>query len=476
MADTIFRILVSRDGKQYSVYGEGNAPISISGSGALASASSTLAGAATQSSGGALKLLTLNPANSSDPNYFYWDMASNRAGAFRVPEDSYDGSASDPAYSWNYSHGALAVDGSIMYLAGKGEGSDTPRLGSINIPTLVNSTSLGSLNQATVAQAPITLVNTSYPSGWSSYGNGLWIAGLYVVGSELLVTQILNYDQADPSQGGTYNTANLQIYNNKTNIAGATKRGYFTNIVKAAGSTLYSAGNFTGWMSPIPAALQADLGGDTLTGWTGSTLTAGKHSSSQGPAMLTCNIADLTSATSTFDLKRALLYYPKEDSIDDWFSNGPSDMWNDCCQGGHGFIIEGTYTYCVIGFAAGFDSGTQYKGTMSNGVYVDGYSCVDYDDQYPHIWLFDVRDMYTHVANGTNPKNILPYEYRRLTSSEVPFFPFGQNRGYAQGYIGGGHYNPTTGRLWFSLADVDDHGSFYSTPIILAYDNLKTGS
>lgn len=423
--------------------------------------------------GSTYKLLTLNAANSGNSSYFYWNMASSYSGAFRIPEDSYDGGGSDPDQSWNYSHGGMAIDGSIIYLAGKGEGGNTPRLGSLNIPALVNSTSLSSLNTATVNQTPTTLLNTAHPTGWSDYGNGLWNGGLYVVGNELLASSILNYDQADPAQGGVYNNANLQIYSDKTNIAGSTKRGYFTNIVKAAGTTVYSSGNFTGWFAPIPSAFQSDLGGDTLVGWTGSTLTAGKHSSSQGPAMLTCNISDLTSATSTYNVNRALLYYPKESSIDDWFSNGPSDMWNDCCQGGHGFIVEGTYTYVVIGFAAGFDSGTQYKGTMSNGIYVDGYSCVNYDDQYPHIWLFDIRDMYTHIANGTDPKGILPYEYRRLTASEVPFFPFGVNRGYGEGYIGGGHYDASTGRLWFSVTNVDDKGSFYSTPVINVYDGLK---
>jgi hypothetical protein len=68
MANTTYRIAPSRDGAQYSIYPAGNAPITITGSGALAAQSASMAGSGTVTGGGGGSYFTFPlPAGNAMP-------------------------------------------------------------------------------------------------------------------------------------------------------------------------------------------------------------------------------------------------------------------------------------------------------------------------------------------------------------------------------------------------------------------------
>jgi hypothetical protein len=67
VANTTFRIAPSRDGAQYSVYPAGNAPITITGTGALAAQSATMSGSGTVSGGGGSTFAFPLPAGNAMP-------------------------------------------------------------------------------------------------------------------------------------------------------------------------------------------------------------------------------------------------------------------------------------------------------------------------------------------------------------------------------------------------------------------------
>lgn len=378
-------------------------------------------------------------------------------GAFRIPNDSYG------AEMFSYSYGAMAYrPGGKIYLGGYRSSEVHASVAELNIPTIVNSTTISALNVATISQSPVDVLaknSTIY------VGNGHFIGGMGVVGSNLIVASYQMYDQGGIGPG--YNNDQIQVLRNLDNLAGGQCDGFYHNKTYINGSLGQSSGSFTGWISSIPSEWQTQLGGTHLTGWSSSSARAGVYAMPSGPSAFAITPANWGASASDVPLSTLLNYYPQTNAIGDVYTPTTDDMYNDSrtnsiwthvSECNFGMIIPGTRTYVVFGSSGGHMSGLAY-GDPPYGGY-KGHYTIDPYDKYNFYWMFDIDDLIA-VKNGTkDPSAVMPYERGQLS---LPF-----QSGYLT-KIGGGSFDDTNKDLYLSLYEADNWGSFFSTPIICKY-------
>jgi len=181
-------------------------------------------------------------------------------GAFRLPGGQY-GCADDTNCSFHYSLGPLGYNpaNNTLFMAGH---IYNQWIAEINIPTLVNSTSLNSLNTATIRQNFADLSagkrNSIEPV------NGGVLGGILMSGSKLVISDYAYYDGSS-SATYTHFTAN----------ANWTANGVGSSGMKTVGvPPAPQAGFVGGYMAHIPAAWQSPLGGTALTGMSNIAITS----------------------------------------------------------------------------------------------------------------------------------------------------------------------------------------------------------
>lgn len=356
-------------------------------------------------------------------------------GAFRLPAEDFGVS------SMNYSEGPLVYHPgrNSIFIVGH---NHQQAIAEFTVPALVKSAKLAELNIAAAPLQNFVTVLDRAPSGNPQELNV--IGGLGLIDDQLLVNA---YEYYDAGGGNTHTTL---IVRNPNNLANSTVAGFF--------AFEGGAGHTSGWLSPIPEAWQGLLGGTHLAGQSSGQPIISRFS--VGPSAFAFNARELTGAGTV--ATRTLLDFSLEHPLHDDLENNSrtNDLWTHLSRATFGVIVPGTRTYATFGYSGGHKSGVCYKCTQSNGYECGGYCAPDAKDYQQSYWFWDVNDLFA-VKNGQlAPHAVRPYAYGALTT------PF-EN---AEHQIGGGSFDPSSGRLFFTIQKADTaQGQYANPPVVVVY-------
>lgn len=359
-------------------------------------------------------------------------------GAFRLPADEFGAS------SLNYSEGPLVYNPArnSIFIVGH---NHQQALAEFAVPALVKSTTLAELNMASAPlQNFVTVLDRT--SGGNPQALDV-IGGLGLLDGQLVVNAYEYYDAS------TDNTHTTLIVRNSSELARSRVEGFYA----FAGG----AGHTSGWLSPIPPAWQTLLGGTHLTGQSSGMPIISRLS--VGPSAFAFNARDLTNANVPNPIPTATLLdfslaHPLHDDLENNSRN--NDLWTHLSRVTFGVIVPNTRTYATFGYSGGHKSGVCYKCTQSNGYECGGYCAPEAKDYQQSFWFWDVNDL-LKVKNGEIASHtVRPYAHGALPT------PF-EN---AEHQIGGGSFDPTSNRLFFSIQKADTtQGQYANPPVIVVY-------
>jgi hypothetical protein len=352
-----------------------------------------------------------------------------------------------------------------LLVTGLGDGN-VKNFGEFDIPALSTSLTITDLNIAASTQ-DFTNVIDNLPLNTSDEDdiNGVTLFGLFEKDNKIIFNYARYYDNAD---GGS-NTISQEVCGVKEDATDITD----TSEVK--GAFEYDNGNLgCGWISPIPAAWQAALGGTHISGFSSGTTRAIISRLSLGPSAYVMDPDDLINpipANGTQISTTTLMEFPYPNSmgvnnpanVDSELSSAGS-IWNFISETNYGFIVPGTDTYLCIGFDGGFNSGVGYKlRNNTTGVDTGDWDAVDPNDYRNIYMMFDVNDLVDAKNGVINPYDIVPYEMGEIS------IPYGGSQQTLK-RVSGATYDTATGRLYIALLDVDGtQGQLSNQPIIVAY-------
>ena len=385
-------------------------------------------------------------------------------GAFRVPADQFAYGGRPIAYN--------PARNSLFVGTANGEQSGREGLYEVSIPTPVNSSTVTSLNTATILQNSVNAFNGTINSIEPSLGGAF--GGVLLNGSKLIVS---GYGYYDANNSATKSHASI-------NADWTTNGLGFSGLVTVGVPPAPDVGFTGGYMCPIPASWQSALGGKALTGQSNINVIT---RTSMGPAAfsftptLNTNLPSSTSAN-------ALLYYDDNKGKNGatcathWIIGDFSSA--DGCNGGAvGTIVSGSDriggvvfpdgsksvlffgrhgdTYC---YGPGTSDPAQAGQPFNNFVYCYDPEVSDEGIHgYPYhyrIWAYNADDLAAVKAGTKNPWEVTPYAYWNVT------FPI--NGWKLQ--IDGATYDPANKRLFISM----DHGDG-SAPLVQVYSVNVTG-
>jgi len=364
-------------------------------------------------------------------------------GAFRLPSQKYGES------DLNYSEGPIAFnhDRQSLFIVGH---AHQQAIAEFAIPELVNSTDLTELNMAgDPIQAFAKILDRA--SGGNPEGNNRIGGMLYVTGPdgpELLVNAYEYYDAPGD------NTTSMLVIRDAHNLAESDVDGYF--------EVQGRPGHTAGWMSPIPDRWRSILGGDFLTGNSSGIPIISR--ASVGPSAFVFNPLDIVGkkSVSTPISTVTLLDFSLAHRLHDDLSNESrqNDLWNHLSRVICGIIIPGTRTYATFGHSGGNESGVGYKIVQDNGRRTGGYTSYAVKDNYHYLWLWDVNDFVRVRAGEMKPYDVRPYEYGVFKTP----FEGSTHR------LGGGAFDPATGRIYLTAQKADrSQGRYVNPPVVMAY-------
>jgi hypothetical protein len=362
-------------------------------------------------------------------------------GAFRVPGGQF-GCPDDNKCSFHFGGGPIVFNpaNNSLYIAGH---THNQWIAEINIPAIISSTDLNSLNTATIRQKFADLANGrigNLGKGGSLIENGGKLGGLLVNGTKLLVSDFAYYDGSYQAYY-THFTANANWTGNGVGFGGMKRIG----IPSAP-----QAGYVSGYMTTIPNEWQAAFGGTAITGNSNLSIIT---RTSLGPSAFVFDPGEV-------DIKPVvtaspLVYYPPDHwNIGDFstanpYSNQTTKITGVVFPGGSKSVLF----FGRHGLSCCYGTGTSNDALTGKPVGNGSNYCYDPADDskgthgYPYVhqvWAYDANDMLS-VKNGTkNPWDITPYA---VWTYELPFQTPGRN-------IIGATYDPATQRIFIS----QDHG------------------
>ena len=373
------------------------------------------------------------------------------AGAFRI-------AASKQGISdVNYSEGPIAYNpvNNSLFIVGHGQ---MQAVAEYAVPKLITSERLADLNTAGAPLQTFSLLLNRTPDGNPQAMDR--IGGMYYVDqpdsgqSKLFVNTYRYYDAA----GSTTQTTLV------VDDAGDLARSSLTGYLAFAGG----AGHTSGWLSPIPNAWQSLLGGSHLTGQSSGIPIISR--TSVGPSAFAFDVEEALDATDRIPTTK-LLDFSLRNPLSDDLSNesGDNALWTHLSRATYGFIIPGTRTYLTLGGSGGHDSGVCYKCVQDSGNECGGYCPPEADDRYQYYWLWDVNDLVAVRSGTLQAHEVRPYDYGKFST---PFQAGGTKE------IGGGSFDPATGKLYLSVKRGDtEQGRYATPPVIVVYDvNSKPGN
>jgi hypothetical protein len=390
--------------------------------------------------------------NASDLPRWQWSQLEY-AGGFRVM----GGKVGEGQYSiLGYSPGVFTIDeesNSIFMVSMDYEQG----FGEINLPQLTNSEDPYEFQQAdTVIQQFQDIYGTDRDV--TGIGNYFRVTGMSKISDQLIVNYMNWYDAS-----GT-ETDTTMIFKDASDLEMSELIGPFQ---------LEGRAHAGGWISPVPAAWQADLGGTHISGMSQGSIISRL---SVGPSAFVWSPEnDLMSATEggpletitalDYSLQHILhdtnQYDQESDGTDNILYNRvdgkKNDLWTVCSSAGYGFIIPGTSTYLVVGHSAGHESGLGYKITQDNGTLCGGPCPYVATDIYNYYWLYDVNDMVSVTKGTLDPWEVRPYDYGI-------FDTIGNTNTLSSAY-----YDADDDLLYISLKNGDPIPTYDKPPLFLAY-------
>lgn len=360
-------------------------------------------------------------------------------GAFRLPASDFGAS------SMNYSQGPIEYDAAdhSIYIVGHAHQQAIAEFG---VPNLVNSTTLADLE---IAAAPtqdfVQLLDATTggnPEAMDRVGGMELVTG--ASGPELIVNAYEYYDAPGD------NTLSTLVSRDAADLAGGTADGYFRYDSRP--------GHTSGWISPIPTAWQTDLGGTHITGQSSGIPIISRCS--VGPSAFAFDPQDMLSAGTDPVATVRLLDFSLDQPLHDDLSNDglDNDLWTHLSRVTFGFVPPGSRTYVTLGNSGGHESGVCYKCTQDDGNLCGGYCSPAADDNYLYYWLWDLDDLLAVKAGAMEAYAVRPYEYGEFPA----MFPTTE--------IGGGTFDPATGRLYLTLQAADrEQGTYSNPPVVVVY-------
>jgi hypothetical protein len=355
-------------------------------------------------------------------------------GAFRLPSNEFGAS------SMLYAQGPIAYNSDINSIFVVGH-AHQQAIAEFLVPSLNASTVISELSMSPAPTQSFSKVLSRTLDNNPQNINR--IAGMLYFNNKLIVNA---YEYYDANGDVTHTTL---LVDNDQDISGSTISGYFS---------LQGGVHAGGWMSPIPAEFQGQLDGEWIAGNASGEPIISRLS--VGPTAFVFNPSDIgvKEPVPTTALLDFSLVNPLHDDISN--ESLTNDLWTHLSHAVYGFIPSGTRTYITIGYSGGHKSGVCYKcipaGRTTN---CPGYCAKDSSDYQLMYWLWDVNDL-IKVKNGEIESHMVrPYEYGPM---EAPF-PATE--------IGGGSYDPRSGRLYLSLQRADKEQTTFGgdPPLIIAY-------
>ena len=387
-----------------------------------------------------------------------WDIDEmNYAGGFRVKHSKYGES---DFHSADFSLGVFTYNPErhSIFLAGN------PRVGSVaeySVPEIVNTTNISEFEMSTTPlQRYRTIWEQDDPVTRELTGIGRYfrITGMELVNESLIVNYINWYD------ANATETDTSLVITDANNLAESEVKGPYqlSGVVHAAG-----------WISGVPVDWQAELGGTHILGnMTGAAINSRL---SLGPTAFVFNPAETILADDPGPVEsKRLMSFPLPnmlydrgiygDNIDFEFVLRNEDLrnklWTNISGASYGFIIPGTRTYMTIGRSGGHESGVGYKITQDNGHTCGGPCPYLAGDAHSYYWLWDVNYFIRVQSGEIQPHDIRPYDYGVFDTGLQEI----------AGRISGGHFDPTSNRLFVSYALADNLLTYPRTPLFLVYD------
>lgn len=338
--------------------------------------------------------------------------------------------------AWNTGPMAVSDDGGSLWIAGHAQHYS---VGRFSLPDPVNSTKLKRYAMAEVAD-PFVKIDPEVMEGKSPDR----ITGMRHIDGALVVN-VAEYYDADAD-----NRQTTVVFDDAWNLA-SRQRGYFR---------LQGGVHAAGWMSPVPASLQAIFGGSYLAGFASNLPINGR--SSMGPSLFIFDPANffepggLSGDVGT----RPLIDYPLYNALSDDLRNqsGENKLWTEVSKAVFGFFTPDDEHYLVIGHSGGHQSGVGYKIKQENGYECGGFCAIDYKDVGNYFWLYSLPSI-LDVHCGRQP----PHTPRPVAFGELPVFSLGKQ-------IVGADFDRESGRLYLLIGGADAGQSRYeSQPVLLVY-------
>jgi hypothetical protein len=258
-------------------------------------------------------------------------------GAFRVPVES--GKASygwgGTALTYNPAHNSLYMVGHDWY----------QRVGEMSIPVPGKGATIGDLPRATSIQSPTDVLLGKLGTIDGDTYNGVKVGGILPVGNSLAVTGWSYYDAGPQKQTKTHFMTG-QNFASLGTVTGPFQVGIGYQDVVAT-DTSRIGGFVSGYMSTIPGAWQAALGGTHLTGQGGGVSILARTSS--GPSATVFTASEIGVPNSPTKL---VMGYPSDSSDPSSPLNRPTlGQW-----GVNGGTYNGTQVFRGMVFPEGFRS------------------------------------------------------------------------------------------------------------------------
>lgn len=356
-------------------------------------------------------------------------------GAFRLPAETFGSS------SLNYAQGPIAYHPLNESLLVVGHAHEQA-IAEFEIPPLVDSTDLLEL---AMADAPLqdfapVLGRTDNPQNLDRIG------GLAVVGEGKLLVNAYEYYDAPGD-----NTQSMLLVHGASDIAEADVEGFLE---------VGGAGHTSGWFSPVPTQWQTLLGGTHLMGHSSGVPIISR--TSVGPSAFVFNpeavLGGDTSPVATTTLLDFSLKNPLHPDLNN--ETGNNELWTRLSHVVYGFIVPGTRSYLTLGHSGGHVSGVCYKCTQDDGHLCGGNCAPDPKDYYTFYWLWDMNDLLAVKEGKKNSFDVRPYAYGEFATPFVGQTP----------RLGGGAFDPVTGRLYLTVQRADDaQGRYRNPPVVVVY-------
>lgn len=364
-------------------------------------------------------------------------------GAFRLPADDFGVS------SMNFSEGPLAYRAATDSIVVVGH-DHQQAIAEFAVPAIQGGTSLADLPMAAAPQQGFVTVLDRVAQNPQALDQ---IAGLALFdgpsGQELLIHAYEYYDA--PAD----NTHTTLVLRDASKLASATVDGFYS---------FGGAAHAAGWISPVPSEWQPLLGGPALSGASSGVPIISRLS--VGPSAFAFDPADLVGSSappgpiSTTALLDFSLDEPLHADLDN--ASKSNDLWTHLSRAVYGFIAPGTRTYVTLGSSGGHGTGVCYKCTpVGANEECGGFCANDVTDYANYYWLWDVNDLVKVKQGQLEPFAVRPYAHGAFAT---PFAPSA---------IGGGSFDPSSGRLYLTLQGADTAQGQYANPPVVVVYSLK---